>query len=665
MYNDKVIEKEQLSKNRVTLNCTILLYNAITKGNTMEIGITEAIQHFFSNPSFELIYSEALANALDAGARNITISLSIKSFTEPETLEIIIKDDGEGFTDNNFNKFSELLKKSDGSHKGLGRLIYLKYFSKIEIESVYDRNKFRSFTFDNSFKGLSETKQLDAEEKSYSKLTFKIFSNQKLKAYENVNAISIKEYLLKNFLPRFFALKKNDETFCITIDTDVTDQNTEKGFISDTQTITENDLPELKEKVIKNESIDFFDDTFSILYNVEESYTKKISTAICVDQRAIEIPLLKAEKIPEKISGIFLLTSKFFDSRVDDSRQELILDNYQKTLIDDMFTEQISEILNDAYPEIEEENKKTSEKLSARYPHLEGYFSKKSVCLLDENKTLDDAQNKFFKEQKEILGASKLNDELYEKSFNHATRVLTEYILYRNIIIERLKNITGDEKEAKIHNLIVPMQQTLSAHNFINDIYSNNAWILDDKYMGYQTILSDENIKKLIEVISDDSEKAADDLRPDIALVFSDDIENSNHPVDVVIVELKRKGLDLIDNSVVITQLEQRARRLLGYYQNKIQRMFFFGIVEFDKELRIKLNEEWTPLYSGGESYYRTSNYYPIDKDMNQIGDKKYPVTFNLLSFDALWKDAKLRNETFLKILRDSILRYSENMPNK
>ena len=209
------------------------------------------------------------------------------------------------------------------------------------------------------------------------------------------------------------------------------------------------------------------------------------------------------------------------------------------------------------------------------------------------------------------------------------------------------------------------MQQTLSAHNFINDIYSNNAWILDDKYMGYQTILSDENIKKLIEVISDDSEKAADDLRPDIALVFSDDIENSNHPVDVVIVELKRKGLDLIDNSVVITQLEKRARRLLGYYQNKIQRIFFFGIVEFDKELRIKLNEEWTPLYSGGESYYRTSNYYPIDKDMNQIGDKKYPVTFNLLSFDALWKDAKLRNETFLKILRDSILRYSENMPNK
>ena len=67
MYNRKVIEKRQNSKCEVSLNDTILVYNAITKGNTMEIGITEAIQHFFSNPSFELIYSEALANALDAG----------------------------------------------------------------------------------------------------------------------------------------------------------------------------------------------------------------------------------------------------------------------------------------------------------------------------------------------------------------------------------------------------------------------------------------------------------------------------------------------------------------------------------------------------------------------------------------------------------------------
>lgn len=97
-------------------------------GEFMNIGIEEAIQHFFPNSSFDLIYSEALANALDAGARNISIEISLYSFAKPDTLEIIIKDDGIGFTEKNFSKFAELLKRSDSSHKGLGRLIYLKYF---------------------------------------------------------------------------------------------------------------------------------------------------------------------------------------------------------------------------------------------------------------------------------------------------------------------------------------------------------------------------------------------------------------------------------------------------------------------------------------------------------------------------------------------------------
>ena len=46
----------------------------------MNIPIKEAIAHFFSNPSFDLIFSEAVANALDAGASDIKISISIKAY---------------------------------------------------------------------------------------------------------------------------------------------------------------------------------------------------------------------------------------------------------------------------------------------------------------------------------------------------------------------------------------------------------------------------------------------------------------------------------------------------------------------------------------------------------------------------------------------------------
>ena len=627
----------------------------------MEIGISEAIQHFFSTPSFDLIYSEALANALDAGARNIDIFISLYSFSQPKTLEITIKDDGEGFTDKNFFKFSKLLTKSDNSHKGLGRLIYLKYFNKVMIESVFDKKTKRTFVFDNDFQQESAIEKLDRDVKSYSKLTFKTFSNKQLNSYENVNAIDIKHTLLKQFLPRFYALKRQGISFCITIDTDVTESNPSKKFYSNKQIITENDLPELIEKEIKNVHLDLFNDSFKLLYTVSKDYHKNLVTAICVDERAIEIPLLKTEKIPEDITGIFLLSSNFLDSKIDDSRQELQLNPDERKIIEDLFAENVSEILCDAFPEIPEQNKKVSKKLLSRYPHLDGYFSKKSICLIDENKSLEDAQNKFFKEQKEILGASKLNDDLYNRSFNHATRVLTEYILYRNIIIDRLKDITGDEKEAKIHNLIVPMQNTFSAKSFINDIYNNNAWILDDKYMGYQSILSDENIEKLIKEISSKEEKSSDDLRPDLALVFSDDIEKTDHPVDVVIVELKKKGLGYLDNRRVIDQLKQRARRLLGFYPGRIQRMWFFGIVEFDKELKIEMSEDWNQIYSSGEAFYKPMELSPADKDMNKIGNKKYPVSLTLMSFDAFWKDAKTRNETFLRILRESIRKYVED----
>lgn len=72
----------------------------------MNIPIKEAIAHFFSNPSFDLIFSEAVANALDAGASDIKISISIKAYSKPETLKMTIEDNGIGFTDKNFIKFS-------------------------------------------------------------------------------------------------------------------------------------------------------------------------------------------------------------------------------------------------------------------------------------------------------------------------------------------------------------------------------------------------------------------------------------------------------------------------------------------------------------------------------------------------------------------------------
>ena len=104
--------------------------------------------------------------------------------------------------------------------------------------------------------------------------------------------------------------------------------------------------------------------------------------------------------------------------------------------------------------------------------------------------------------------------------------------------------------------------------------------------MTYSTILSDKDMSELIDVITEGEEKSQDDSRPDIALVFSGNPQ-AKQKVDVVIIELKKKGLKLAKNEEVISQLRQRARRLMKYYNDKIQRIWFYGIVEFNDELKI------------------------------------------------------------------------------
>lgn len=42
----------------------------------MKVSLKQAVKLFYSQSSFDQIYQEAVANALDAGARNIAISLA-------------------------------------------------------------------------------------------------------------------------------------------------------------------------------------------------------------------------------------------------------------------------------------------------------------------------------------------------------------------------------------------------------------------------------------------------------------------------------------------------------------------------------------------------------------------------------------------------------------
>ena len=121
----------------------------------MEVNVKQAQKMFFSKSSFEMIYFEAFANALDAGATTFNINIELSAKEQIQNLSITIEDNGCGFTDEHFRKFSKLFDVDERTHKGLGRLVYLCYFDNVHIESVYDKNKKRIFDFDENFNGKS------------------------------------------------------------------------------------------------------------------------------------------------------------------------------------------------------------------------------------------------------------------------------------------------------------------------------------------------------------------------------------------------------------------------------------------------------------------------------------------------------------------------------
>ena len=286
--------------------------------------------------------------------------------------------------------------------------------------------------------------------------------------------------------------------------------------------------------------------------------------------------------------------------------------------------------------------------MNKKYPHLQGLFETGSIGYISQNDILKKAQEQFFKTQKEILCADTLTDEQFNKTLDLSARSLTEYVLFRQYIINRMRSLDGKNKESELHNLLVPRYSDLKKNTFIQDIYQNNVWVIDDKFMSYQELLSEAEMTKVINCITVEDNSIIDKDRPDITLFFSSNPETSTEKVDVVVVELKRLGISAEENSIVEFQLNTRTRRLAEYYDDKIQRMWFYGIVEFNDDYETHLvDSHFRPLFSSGKVYFRSE---PIFLDKTQT--KSVIQNAYIMDFKALVEDANSRNEAFLKVLQ-------------
>ena len=621
----------------------------------MKINLTKAISIFHPSPSYEQVYFEAVANALDAGADKISIHIKIDAFDTPETLQLIVKDNGLGFSDKNFEKFSSLLEVENNNHKGLGRLVYLAYFNEVRIESIYDTSQKREFLFNSEFGGESICRKdvIEQENERGSILQFSGF-RKKVYSYAYLLPEKIKDSLVQQFFPLFFRKKEAEEQLKIEISLDVTYPSPENDFFSSKAVLNLENLPKLKKTTFQDNSIVFFQ-SFDVYYSIEKDIAKErsIYTAVCIDDRALKYDLLPVESIPHGYQLRFLFISDYFDGKTNASRQKFELpDELTERNLKAKLRLEIGNLINVEIPTVESENQHIREELNNHFPHLQGYFPVNTAGLILKQPVLEEARNKFFSEQQKILECENLDDTQYEKALELSSRALMEYVMYRIRIISKLKCITPKENEEELHKLIVPMRKTLKAEEFEDDIYNNNVWILDDRFMSYNTILSDEFMEKVIKEITLD--EVEDTSRPDITMVFSGNPINESIKVSVVVVELKKRGLPLAKNEEVVSQLRQRARKLLKYFPNKIERIWFYGITDIDAEFRISLKEDgFKELFSHGQMFFKPQDIIVSDEN------NPFKIDLFVMTYNSLISDAESRNETFLRVLKSTIRKSS------
>ena len=617
----------------------------------MDIETAGAIRLFFPNPSLTLVYFEALANALDAGATEVSIDIDVQAFDKPDTLKITVSDNGDGFTDENFERFRKLLRPRDKFHKGIGRLVFLNYFSRVEVTSTRDKWR-RSFVFKDGFDGNAPLENLKDEQPAKTTLVFNGFAKDRVKSYDDLKPDALKPLLIEQFLPTLDARKRDGTAFKISINLQTKESNAQKEFFPHETVITADDLPSMTKITIQDDSLDAFS-TIDMHYHVEPVSGKgSLLVAFSIDGRTIPVNLIPISSFPAGYMGVFLFESEMFHSNADSSRQKLVLpEGLPEASLYRVLRREVGKVLAEKIPKITEKNEQVKEKFEEQFPHLLGYFENDTVGLIDRDDALDIAQQKFFRAQKQVLQCETLTEAAYEKSLELSSRTLTEYILYRDKIIGRMKEMTADNAESEIHNLIVPRFKEFSQEDMPSEIYQNNAWLLDDKFMVFRTILSEQRMDTVVNAIRLDEESGKDAGRPDIAMIFSADPKDAS-AVDVVVIEIKKKTDDEKENQYAINQLLDRAVRLAAHCPN-IQRIWYYAVIQISDTMGTRLRQQnWAPLFSMGKLYYQEFRTERPDGTV-------VPTPTFVVSFDAIVADAESRNHTFLEILRNGMKEYA------
>lgn len=568
--------------------------------------------------------------------------------------KVTISDNGVGLNERHLASFNtcDTTEKADIGGRGVGRLVWFKVFTDVQIRSTFEAGGSRqavAFTFDpfqdDSLVDLAWTDNVASECGTHISLVASAPAQS-----SKLTPAQLARSLAHHFFPYFIAdsMPKLQLRFGKRV-VDVGD------YLRDRMSVQSSEEVDLSARGLG---------TLKITHAyVSPSIASDLSNSILLTAQGRVVESIEIEKkfalrnLENRQAYACVVRGDFLDDKVDQERTSFKASEDDIEAIKTAALEAAGRFLKSHIQRVYQTQKRQVVDILEEHPQLavsvddvDAYVATLSPGMSDEEigKSLFTL---LYRQEKKVRAEIKaLNevevvpqeqvDALMDKVNQAAQRRLAEYTVKRHQIIQVARSLlryTDAQRktyawEKAVHDIICPMGRILSSHDYAD----HNLWIVDDLLSYYQFFASD----KTLSVHGIEGERS----EPDLLFVnpFGFRREGTNDPV--VIVEFKRPGDEYLTSDPVdqvlgyVEKLRQRTvRGPEGEVISDISdRTPFECIVICDltegarKKLSRSLAQNPTP---DGHGYYGFS--------------KEHNASIRVLSLWKVFRDAEMRHRAF------------------
>lgn len=631
-------------------------------------------------PLFEAVMNGIHATQTKYGksvSKKGRVIVTVSTDRKKESVWATVEDNGPGLNEKNWDAFTttDTDNKIEIGGKGVGRLMWLDCFENINVQSIYEENeklRQKSFRFALSMDDqIQDEENADAPPGSAPRFFVK-FEGLRANAYREKfpgRGNFIFQHLTSHFLPTFIGKR------CPKVTVIVGDETKEFPEAINEIVFRRSDEIDVKTEEYGELSLTLMECGKVASADLKGThFVHFIAHDRTVKSQAID-GWLGLKFFGDSQDRVFhaIVTGKYLDENVNQERTSFLFeDAVIDRIIQDVCDRPIRTFLEKPLAALKSEQQGKIELITASYPSVAfgdidelqgrvppGELKEDAIYghLARERFRRDERQTEKIREVLGRLKDTTADTNAFTAAIADAgkeleaaeQRSLAEYVVRRKVVLdfieillEKVRDDARDsayQREDILHSFICPMRvNTLTdGARRVEPASSHELWIIDERLTFTQYFSSDVDFTKLVEA-ADSTE------RPDL-LIFDHvhGLRQTDAPSQVMLVEFKKPGRkEYADDENPQFQVERYVRRLLsGNLQDVKGRpikldgntIFYCFIVA---DIVGKLDDwthSWKKTVDGRGRIYRPDN--------------GYNGSIELISWDSLLSDAKLRNRAF------------------